>query len=541
MMQVRLHTLVFVLCALWACTPEAPATDDDLTQAMGTVTVRGLVCDGDCQPLEGVVVSDGFKCVSTDDAGIFELDSNLDVVRFVHISIPSGYTVPTRNGLPQFYRRLSEEVMSDGCYQLEFVLDRMTENPDIYSVMMVGDPQPRGRDRAYDKVAFHSLDCCNDLYRDMRETGAAIRRSRPCYAIMLGDIVHEDTTLFAPYIEEGTSKMGFPTFNVIGNHDHYTGASTDEKGAVPFENHFGPTNYSFNLGKIHFVVVDNMIQSLKNGSLTSSATGLRDDIMQWVKSDLSFVDKTSTVFLCSHAPMFSRNKSFRNQQALASELAKFRKVHVWAGHVHQMINESKTSVSNLESHSVVRATGELWTNEYLSCGMPRGYVLIEVDGDDISWKFKPTVYQTGQPWSTVPEYNCRRWNYVNGVAKMKSTGQTLDDSYQMNVYPRGTYGDNYVYANIFMWDEEWEVPVYVTSEGVEYKMSMVMERNYRYDAGAKEIHDFYTANSSKYQKEWTPVDGDTFFRVYSNKTTETGGYVKVKDRFGNEYTQEVKW
>ena len=537
-MANKLYILMSVLLALWACTPEAPEGGSQAS-GMGSITVRGMVCDGAGQPLEGVVVSDCFKCDRTDDSGVFELDSDLNAAKFVYVSIPSGYSVPVKDGLPIFYKRLSDAVSVDGCYHLEFVLDKMSKEPDRYSVLMVADPQPRPRDAGFDKIAYHSLDCCNDLYRDMRETGASIRRNRPCYAIVLGDIVHENMSLFDEYIKEGTGKMGFPTFNVIGNHDHKPAAKTDEEGAVPFENRFGPTNYSFNLGKIHYVVVDNMIQSLSSeGTLTKSENGLRDDIAGWLESDLSFVDKSATVMICSHAPLFGGTnepyKRIRNGQVLASALSRFQKVHSWAGHIHNSDNDSRCEMPNVEAHSVVRATGELWTNEYMSLGVPRGYVLIEVDGDDVSWKFKPTLYQTGKPFDQTPAYDYRRWDYdADGVAKMRSTGQPLDDSYQMNAYPKGAYGDNYVYANVFMWDEEWDLPVYISGDGREYPMTRIKDSKYRFDIGQKELSDFYN-------RGWNTDFGNTFFNVFINKSTDNG-MVRVKDRFGNVYTQEVKW
>ena len=541
MMWFRSHMFVFIVWMFWACVPETPASDSN-APVTRNITVRGFVCDAERQPLSGVVVSDSYTCVATDETGWFELDSVPQTAKFIHISIPSGYTVKTKNGLPIFYKRLSEEVMADGTYTLKFILDKMQESPDKYSVLMVADPQPRQSDRAFDNVAYHSLDCCKDLYRDMLETGNKIRRSHPCYAIVLGDIVHEDMSLFDNYINEGTSKMGFPTFNVIGNHDHDTKSLTDEEGAWAFEEKFGPTNYSFNLGKVHYVVVDNVIQTIKNGSLTSTTVGLRDDILAWIKSDLSFVDKSSTIMICMHSPMFLKSKDSINRDALADELSKFAKVHEWAGHTHNMNNNCETDVPNLEAHCIVRATGELWTNEYLSVGIPRGYVVVDVDGEAISWKFKPTIYQTGIPHSTTPYYIYRSWDYVDGVAVMRSTGKQLDDSYQMNVYPRGAYGDDYVYANIFMWDQNWEMPVYVTSEEVK-EMNHVTDSKLKYDIASREIYDFYKANSWTFQNynsySWNTNYGNTIFRVSPDKISELGGYVKVKDRFGNEYRQEI--
>ena len=510
--------------------------------------VQGLVCDSDGNPLEGVVVSDCYKCVETDKFGRFELNSDLDLVRFVYVSIPSGYAAATNNGLPVFYKRLSDETSTDGCYHLDFVLEKMQGDPDRYSVLMVADPQPRQRDRAFDNVAYHSLDCCNDLYRDMRETGSMVCQDRQCYAIVLGDIVHEDMTLFEEYINRGTSMMGFPVFNVIGNHDHDAKSATDEEGAWAFEEKFGPSNYSFNLGKVHYVVVDDMIQSLSSsGSLTSTTVGLRDDIMEWVKSDLSFVDESSTIMICMHSPMFLKSKSSKNRDILAAELKRFGKVHEWSGHVHNMDNNCNTDLQNLEAHCIVRATGELWTNEYLSIGVPRGYVVVDVDGKEISWKFKPIIYQSGAPCYETPEYDYRRWDYVDGVAVVKSTGRQLDDSYQMNVYPRGAYGDDCAYANVFMWDQKWDTPVYVRRNGVggvvEYPMIRVTDSNFKYDIASREIYDYYKENSWAFDKygsySWNTDYGNTIFRVELSEPSESGDYVKVKDRFGNEYTQEV--
>lgn len=543
MSLIKCHILLILLWVLWACVPEAPVTGVAPTPGNdGAITIRGLVCDGAGQPLDGVVVSDCRKCVKTDWDGRFSLDSDT-TARFVYVSIPSGYTVPTKDGLPLFYKRLSEEAKVGGCYNVEFVLDKMQQNPDKYSVLMVADPQPRTRNRGFDCIAYHSLDCCLDLYRDMRETGRRIRHKSPCYAIVLGDITHEIMGLFDEYVKEGTSTMGFPTFNVLGNHDNDTKASTDEEGTMPFEERFGPSNYSFNLGKIHYVVVDNTIHSLgSDGKLTAYKIGLRDDIMEWVRADLALVDKSSTIMLCMHAPMFLKSKSSENKDKLAAELKRFKKVHEWSGHVHVMNNNCETELENLEAHNIVRATGELWTNEWLSVGCPRGYVVVDVDGEDISWKYKPTIYQTGQPYSTTPDYVYRRWDFVDGMAVMKSTGKPLDDSYQMNVYPRGAYGDDCVYANVFMWDQKWEKPVYVSNEGSEYEMNLVTNETYRYDVGQWEIYDFYKANSETLKNtNFTDDFGNTIFRVDVPDVAVSGGYVKVKDRFGNEYIQEVEY
>ena len=537
------------LCALLlACTPEAKPEEPDPNPTPDLpITIRGTIYDDGGNRLAGVVVSDGAHCVKTDAQGVFVLASDLEEAKFVSVSIPSGYSVPVKNGLPIFFKRLSEEKLaSDNTYRLEFILNRMNKNPERYSMMFVADPQPRTRNKAHDRVAYHSLDCCNDLYRDMRETGSEILADRPCYSIMLGDIVHEDMSLFDKYIEDGTSKMGFPTFNVIGNHDNKPNATDDIDAASVFEEKFGPSNYSFNIGKIHYIVVDNMI--------TGGGMGLRDDIWEWLKSDLSYVDRSTTIMICSHAPMFMCDgseyyTSAKNGLEYASLLSGYKKVYAWAGHTHAMSHHVygiDSQLKNIEAHTIVRATGELWTNEYQSSGTPRGYVLVDVNGDEVTWKFKPTKYQTGSPWDTTPEYTYRRWDYgVDGVAQMKDDGSVLDTSYQMNVYSKGTRGDNYIYVNVFMWDQLWGTPVFVSDSNPinEYKFTKVTTKG-KLDMAQQEIYEFYSVESQTFKEYgtygWSDASWQRTFRLYTNKVSDSG-VVKVTDRFGNVFSVKVSW
>ena len=106
-------------------------------------TIKGYVYDSARNPLSGVVVSDGLNCVQTNRNGAFAIDSDTDSVKFVTVSIPSGYSAPVRNGLPIFFKRLSEEIKVNGAYNLEFVLDKVSGNADRYSLLIAADPQPR--------------------------------------------------------------------------------------------------------------------------------------------------------------------------------------------------------------------------------------------------------------------------------------------------------------------------------------------------------------------------------------------------------------
>jgi hypothetical protein len=285
---------------------------------------------------------------------------------------------------------------------------------------------------------------------------------------------------------------------------------------------------------------------------------LTDKQWNWLKNDLSFVDKSTTLMVASHVPMFKKDSAkaeFQDQSAHGSDYAnllkQYSKVHAWAGHIHRGFNynyPSSNTLKNIEVHTLARSTGGFWTNEYNSVGTPRGYTIVEVDGENISWRFKPTIYQAefiGNNYSTVgtPAYVYRDWDYSpEGIAIMKNSGKILDDSYQMKVWKEG----NYVYANVFMWDDKWAKP---TMNG---KTMTLLDRQgstsifNKYDAprdiAYQELNDFYIVNSilSGYgsEFEYDPVCHNSIFRASASGSSAT---VSVTDRFGTTYTTEITW
>lgn len=516
---------------------------------VGDATVSGKVKGSDGKAIAGVVVSDGLHCVVTDADGCYELPADLATARFVFVSTPSKYSAPVENGLPVFYRRLSEITPVGGvCKNVDFTLNRIS-NPSRCTILVTADPQPRPSTAGYDKIGYHSLDCCKDMYRDLKETRAAIT-DRPVYGISLGDITHENASLYNDY-RTGLSTTGFATYNVIGNHDH---TYSSEDCEDDFENVFGPCNYSFNLGGIHFVVLDDMIMTMDEASGLNKKVndGLTEDIWEWLKNDLSFVPKDTPLMVCAHSPIVRHNNSVRNGLHYAdcrSLFHQYEKVYQWAGHVHSSYNYVDTKDPVVEAHSVTRTTGALWTNEYIGGnGTPRGYVVIDVDGTDVSWKFKPIFYQTGTfaGGAKQPSYEYRDWNYDSkGVAVMKEGGKPLGDDYQMHVYKPGTYGDSYVYVNVFLWDELWKTPVF-TVDGVPATMTRITsaQKTYLYDASDKEMSSWYKANNSTLggnaDFSASPSQCYSMFRAYVN-SEHGSGKVSVEDRFGNTYTSSINW
>ena len=545
---------------------EVEVTDWDFST---DATISGYVKDESGKAIAGVVVSDGFISTQTDGVGYYMLNSALEGVKFVMASIPSGYSAPTdANGLPIFYKRLGELKPNDGKYTANFTFNKISGDADRYTLLVAADPQPRPRDYEFDLNAYHSLDMCDDLYRDMREKAATIT-DRKVYGLMLGDIVHENMGLFKEYVAS-LATLGFPMFNVLGNHDNNPYAANDVEGRSVFEEKLGPTYYSFNIGNVHFVVLDNLIMKLevKDGvqKLTGSEQGLTDEIMAWLESDLQYVDKSKILMVAAHSPMTklrtggSRTNAAKHFADYTALFKKFAQAQIWSGHTHKIFNYNYAPTSSLypiEEHTVARSTGELWTNEYEAGGAPRGYVVVEVDGNDVSWKFKPTIYQTGSfsyYTSKKPTYTHRDWNYdYRGVAKMKSDGTTLSDSYQMKIYKPGIYHDtfasklageptnDYIYVDVFMWDDKWQLPKFNGQEmehiayNTAYSLAEyeIINHYYTYGYALKD----YASYKYEYGKE-TYVH--TLFRIKAPSATGSGT-ITVTDRFGNNYSSSVSW
>ena len=443
----------------------------------------------------------------------------------------------------------------DGRYDISFTLNKIAQ-PERYTVFIFGDPQPRrnvdsqGKPVGTDRIGFKSLEMCDDMYRDMKEHAAKMT-DRPVYGIALGDIVHQDLTLLPAY-KAGMATTGISTYNIIGNHDHGHRLMDDSQSSKAFEAEMGPVNYSFNLGGMHYLMLDNMISpDASSGTYCDDCeTGLTDAIWQWVKNDMSFVPKSTPIMVCAHSPMFKamgtggspKERNGRHVSDLKNLLSKYPKSYGWAGHAHSTYNYvNKNNDSETETHTLPRVTGALWSNDYLSeNGTPRGYLIFEYDNGDVSWKFKPTYYQTGSHQATtLPNYTYRDWSYNSaGRAVMKSTGANLDDSYQMQVFGPTVYGDGYIYANIFFWDEKWGKPM-LTVNGIPNPMTRVVEENKMYSMGNYELMTYYEKRSSSL---FTPSQNDcaSMFRAVPNATTGSGT-VSVQDRFGNTYTSTITW
>lgn len=269
-----------------------------------------------------------------------------------------------------------------------------------------------------------------------------------------------------------------------------------------------------------------------NSALSSSATGayqngLSDETLEWLRGHLAHIDKSKTLMVCAHSSLYKKidynpSSTDLNATAYTNLFSGYKYVHSWAGHQHYHFNyayaaeETGSRFANVESHILGRSTGMLGLNASVnSCGTPRGYMVIEVEGENISWYYKPCNYEEGKTLNLTKEYQIRA--YYPGELDPGS-----------GVY----YSDRKVYANVWNHDAHWG-PVYYTDNG---KTKVAMTKGTTYDGYANYLYFLYKDQYTVLEKSSTP-------HMFSIEPSEgaTSATIETTDRFGNHYTTDISW
>ena len=469
--------------------------------------IFGRVVDNNGSPVANAVVSDGLQSVATNVNGEYQMKSDLSSVSFVTISVPAAYEMPLRNNRPQFYRRVLRNVSA---VRADFEIKKRENPTDNFVLAMIGDPQTRGFNT--DKSTERFRDVILPDVAELKE-----KEGKEMYAICLGDLVYNWMSTYDDYVDAlDTAKL--PMFSVIGNHD-YDQANLFESrlGSQFYDAYLGPQNYSFNIGKLHFVVL-NTIDYRRENVKQRYHEGLEDKTCEWLENDLKFVPKESTIVVCGHAPIFkwrhTEGDKSVNFKRYGEILSKYNKVYAWAGHTHQnytynYANSTKyPKLANIEAIIVGRCSGQIRLNRELNNdGTPNGYMVAEVNGNEMVWYYK-------------------------------SVGHDRD--YQMRVYSPVQTASEYVKVNIWNHSpESWSTPEW-WENGV--KVADMKSASKEYDIDYLKIYEEHNKQKlgdteRKYSK---PAKVPFLFKIVPTAGVRSGE-VRVTDNFGNTYTQKVEW
>jgi len=485
----------------------------------GTVT-----CDN--TGVADIIVSDGIEFTKTDKDGIFYLKSS-ERYSIVYITIPSGYEVDKKGVIPQFYKNLDGD--SSTTERADFSLTKVS-GQDTHTMLFFGDMHLANRTN--DLNQFH-------VFTDEVNEYLKANSSKKIYAQSLGDMTWDlywYTKKMTPndYVTEinsDFSKNNLMLFHCIGNHDHEMGDASvgfpvgDLNCEAAYRKALGPNFYSYNIGKIHYVVIDDI-------NCTNSGSGERtyvrevvSDQLQWLKKDLSYVSKSTPVVVMSHAPLYDyTGKGSLENNGTATLLSYFEgyKTYFITGHTHRMYNTdnlSSSTASHIELNSGSVCATWWWTGQdtaglYLAKdGSNGGYRVFEVNGTDIKWYYKSTAKDASVQFRT---YDGNQVSIPSSVSNVSSPWNSAST-------------DDYVYIEVWDYDPSWTISV--TENGKSLTPTRIKAYDplhyLAYEGKGRTTKDFYTSI--------TP----NMFRVKASGPSTTLE-IKVTDRFGRVYSESMK-
>ena len=286
--------------------------------------------------IPNVVVSNQYDVIETDEKGQFRLPISKESIIFV--TKPTGYDIPLDdNNFPRFYY-IHQPAGSPAGLKYKGIpptgkLPRSIDFPlikgktgDSFNVIVMGDPQTA----APEELAY---------YRDDVVAGLIGTDAR--FYLGLGDIMYNDLDL-SEKMNRLVGKIGIPVYHVMGNHDMNFQVPDEKYEAETFKRLHGPDYYSFNYGKVHFVVLNSVKykgwdkEKNKNGSYIGF---IHERQLAWLKNDLTFVPGDYLVVLAMHIPVFSEmygdeRNMIVNRDALFKVLEDRKHLLALAGHMH---------------------------------------------------------------------------------------------------------------------------------------------------------------------------------------------------------------
>ena len=514
----------------------------DFEPSAGT-TVFGLVSSEE-GPVANVVVSDGTEVTVTDDKGIYELKS-AKKWGYVFISVPSGYEVAAEGVFPQFYQTLKGA--ADVVEQKDFKLTKV-DGQDRYKLFLLGDMHLANRTN--DAAQFTQF--TTDLNAYMAQ-----HSGQKMYALTLGDMTWDlywyKNNYALPQYRETINRQvkNLQIYHSMGNHDNDFMTTSDYDAAVKYVDCIGPTFYSFNIGQVHYVVMDNIDCSAYDGTDSRNyVKKLSNEQLKWLAKDLAYVDKSTPLIVAMHAQIykptstgFAFDHDSANTEALLAALDGYE-VHFVTGHTHKVYNitpdDDVVKGRDIHEHNSGAICASWWWSGNLTPGVhvsidgaPGGYAIWDIDGTDFAWLYK----STGWP----EEYQFRSYDLNNVSFSMDDvpnipSNVLIQLAYKkyVNAYPENS--DNEVLIKIWNWNSNWELSV-VDERGKTLEYTPV----WAYDPlhiAALSVPRFNNSGITS-TPSFVTESATNFFKVKADDA-DVDLTITVKDEFGHTWTEEMQ-
>ena len=502
------------------------------------MTVKGVVYAAGIG-LANVVVSDGFEVTTTDANGIYYLPS-AKKGKYVFVSIPGNYEVATKLNAPQFFQRLNQPVniVETKDFELKAV------NNEKHTVMVLGDMHLAKRTDDINQFQKGFLPDVNQSIQKYKSAGNKV------YALTLGDMSwdsywYTNNYGLSEYLSE-MNKIDAMVFNTMGNHDNDPKFTADWEAEDKFRDILGPTYYSFNLGKVHYIVLDN-IEYLNVNNGRNYNTTIVTNQMEWLKRDLATItDKNTPIIVAMHAHLHtnpslngSGNETtgyrISNAEDFVNAVSGFSNIHVLTGHTHINYNVETDAKPNIMEHNTAAVCATWWWtgnvgyagNHICKDGAPGGYGIWEMQGRELKWAYKAIGESV--------DYQFRAYD-LNQVHLTKEKFASAYTGAEWSTYA-GEYANpnsaNEVLINVWNYDKKWKVevtengqPLKVTRVRVKDPLHIVSYSAQRLNRNAVPTEDFVTTLTAH------------MFKVKASSPTSTL-QIRVTDRFGKVYQESM--
>ncbi|MEM9043974.1 MAG: calcineurin-like phosphoesterase family protein [Pseudomonadota bacterium] len=391
--------------------------------------------------IRGVMVSNGREVVVTDEAGAYDLPAYEDMNLFV--TKKAGYAVPvSKQMVPQF--NYIHKVA--GSPPLRFGgIEPTGSLPSEINFPMIED----GSDATFDCLVFGDTQTySNREIGYVRETVGKMLATRDLSQteclIFEGDVMGDDLTLYDRF-KDIIAVGGVPQYFVAGNHDLDFDADSDQHSFDTFRREWGPEYYSFDIGDVHFVVLDNVRypcngvddHAFCNPAGRPSYNGvIHERQLDWLRNDLAHVPEDKLIVVNAHIPFvtFTDSTAKKHQTDNLHELYHIlgdRPALGLSGHTHtteQILPgehyhgwEEATGTGAAKFHQIITGgvSGSWWAGDLNDRGVPhgtqrlgapRGYYQISFDGASYTDTYHTFDYG---PWEqmhvsfSTPRY--REW------------------------------------------------------------------------------------------------------------------------------------
>ena len=519
------------------------------------VTVYGRVLCGE-KPVGGVAVTDGENVVTTDADGYYSM-SSAKPHGMVYISVPSGYTVKRGYGaVPEFYHHTAKNAGVAERIDFELIDDGDQTN---HTMLLLGDIHLMGYN-SNGNEANRNLTQFNALVNEINRYVADNEGSK-IYAMTLGDMTWDSYWIWnnfgIPDYVQISDRFNLNVYCTVGNHDNDLTVAEDWACMADWRRYYGPTYYSFNIGQVHYISLDNVIT--RNGGTIETRDyncGLTDQILTWLKKDLALVAKDTPIVVAMHIPLLNINggtymsgDNDMDTYKIIDAFYDYSDVTYFSAHSHTLYNNYGEEVLNwnkfkyqpINEHNVGAACADFWGSGSIDKdllisrdGSPGGYRILNVAGKNRQMTFKATGKDKNYFFRAYDRNSIQisAEKYIpNAGANHKAEFEKYLDEYA------DASSENYVYIHVWDWYEGWNISV---KEG---STSLAVEDLGKYKDPLYMISTMVrrcnAADNGSYTLDMYPQNCQHMFRVKASSATSTVT-ITVTDPFGNMDIQEIK-